>query len=66
MFQLLIVFFKNTFNRSRITWEKVEDLKMEHCYIATDYASEARLFQVLTWFFLQSFSLPIIPEGDPL
>ncbi|RVX13720.1 Protein FIZZY-related 3 [Vitis vinifera] len=30
---------------SRITWEKVEDLKMEHCYIATDYASEARLFQ---------------------
>lgn len=30
---------------ARLTWEKVEDLKMEHCYIATDYASEARLFQ---------------------
>ncbi|KAK9283268.1 hypothetical protein L1049_011504 [Liquidambar formosana] len=30
---------------TRMTWEKVEDLKMEHCYIAPDYASEARLFQ---------------------
>uniref|UniRef100_A0A5B7CCI8 Actin-related protein 5 n=1 Tax=Davidia involucrata TaxID=16924 RepID=A0A5B7CCI8_DAVIN len=30
---------------SRLTWEKVEDLKMEHCYIASDYASEVRLFQ---------------------
>ncbi|KAH7855096.1 hypothetical protein Vadar_021202 [Vaccinium darrowii] len=30
---------------SRLTWEKVEDLKMEHCYVALDYASEARLFQ---------------------
>ncbi|XP_057978938.1 actin-related protein 5 isoform X2 [Malania oleifera] len=30
---------------SRITWEKVEDLKMEHCYIAPDYSSEVRLFQ---------------------
>ncbi|XP_058186010.1 actin-related protein 5 isoform X1 [Rhododendron vialii] len=30
---------------SRLTWEKVEDLKMEHCYIAPDYLSEARLFQ---------------------
>ncbi|XP_071710469.1 actin-related protein 5-like [Rutidosis leptorrhynchoides] len=29
----------------RLTWEKVEDLKMEHCYIAPDYASEVRLFQ---------------------
>ncbi|XWS56597.1 hypothetical protein CRYUN_Cryun09bG0099400 [Craigia yunnanensis] len=27
------------------TWEKVEDLKMEHCYISPDYALEARLFQ---------------------
>lgn len=33
-------------NRARFTWEKVEDLKMEHCYVAQDYASEARLFQV--------------------
>ncbi|GAB4831817.1 Actin- protein 5 [Ancistrocladus abbreviatus] len=30
---------------SRLTWEKVEDLKMEHCYIAQDYVSEVRLFQ---------------------
>ncbi|XP_065871702.1 actin-related protein 5 isoform X2 [Euphorbia lathyris] len=30
---------------ARLTWEKVEDLKMEHCYIATDYAEEAKLFQ---------------------
>ncbi|KAJ0525509.1 putative Actin family, ATPase, nucleotide binding domain-containing protein [Helianthus annuus] len=29
----------------RLTWEKVEDLKMEHCYITLDYASEVRLFQ---------------------
>jgi hypothetical protein len=34
-------------NRARFTWEKVEDLKMEHCYIAPDYFSEARLFQVM-------------------
>ncbi|KAL2558137.1 Actin-related protein 5 [Forsythia ovata] len=30
---------------SKLTWEKVEDLKMEHCYIATDYESEVQLFQ---------------------
>ncbi|KAL0003141.1 hypothetical protein SO802_016922 [Lithocarpus litseifolius] len=30
---------------TRFTWEKVEDLKMEHCYIAQDYFSEVRLFQ---------------------
>ncbi|KAL2227501.1 actin-related protein 5 [Sesamum indicum] len=30
---------------SKLTWEKVEDLKMEHCYIAPDYAAEVRLFQ---------------------
>ncbi|PON44772.1 Actin-related protein [Parasponia andersonii] len=30
---------------ARFTWEKVEDLKMEHCYISQDYGSEARLFQ---------------------
>lgn len=28
-----------------ITWEKIEELKIEHCYITPDYASEARLFQ---------------------
>lgn len=30
---------------TKLTWEKVEDLKMEHCYIAPDYTSEVRLFQ---------------------
>ncbi|KAK1572378.1 hypothetical protein Q3G72_031890 [Acer saccharum] len=30
---------------AKLTWEKVEDLKMEHCYIAPDYFSEAQLFQ---------------------
>ncbi|XP_024021552.1 actin-related protein 5 [Morus notabilis] len=30
---------------ARFTWEKVEDLKMEHCYISQDYGSEAQLFQ---------------------
>lgn len=34
--------------RPKLTWEKVEDLKMEHCYIAADYASEVRLFQVIS------------------
>ncbi|GAV75172.1 Actin domain-containing protein [Cephalotus follicularis] len=30
---------------ARFSWEKVEDLKTEHCYIAPDYSIEARLFQ---------------------
>ncbi|XP_021769010.1 actin-related protein 5-like isoform X2 [Chenopodium quinoa] len=30
---------------AKFTWEKVEDLKMEHGYIAQDYASEVKLFQ---------------------
>lgn len=30
---------------AKLTWEKVEDLKMEHCYVAQDYASEVKLFQ---------------------
>eukprot|EP01018_Ginkgo_biloba_P033632 Gb_39904 [translate_table: standard] len=28
-----------------ITWEKVEELKIEHCYVALDYSSEMRIFQ---------------------
>ncbi|BAT86032.1 Actin-related protein [Vigna angularis] len=36
---------KYPYHMARFTWEKVDDLKMEHCYIAPDYASEARLFQ---------------------
>ncbi|KAF8395541.1 hypothetical protein HHK36_019489 [Tetracentron sinense] len=41
--QLLSLKYPN--HMSNITWEKVEDLKMEHCYVALDYASEVRLFQ---------------------
>ncbi|KAA8534193.1 hypothetical protein F0562_031614 [Nyssa sinensis] len=40
-----LVSLKYPHHMSRLTWEKVEDLKMEHCYIASDYASEVRLFQ---------------------
>ncbi|XP_012572029.1 actin-related protein 5 isoform X2 [Cicer arietinum] len=36
---------KYPYHMARFTWEKVEDLKMEHCYIAPDYLSEAQLFQ---------------------
>ncbi|XP_022635120.1 actin-related protein 5 isoform X2 [Vigna radiata var. radiata] len=36
---------KYPYHMARFTWEKVDDLKMEHCYIAPDYASEVRLFQ---------------------
>ncbi|KAK7385702.1 hypothetical protein VNO78_31508 [Psophocarpus tetragonolobus] len=36
---------KYPYHLARFTWEKVEDLKMEHCYIATDYFSETRLFK---------------------
>lgn len=38
--------FLEHFVRSKLTWEKVEDLKMEHCYIAADYASEVQVFKV--------------------
>ncbi|KAH6802365.1 actin-related protein 5 [Perilla frutescens var. frutescens] len=40
-----LVSLKYPHHMSHLTWEKVEDLKMEHCYIAQDYASEVRLFQ---------------------
>ncbi|CAI9090774.1 OLC1v1025611C1 [Oldenlandia corymbosa var. corymbosa] len=33
---------------TKLTWEKVDDLKMETCYIAPDYASEVKIFQ-LPW-----------------
>ncbi|KAL2317222.1 hypothetical protein Fmac_031098 [Flemingia macrophylla] len=36
---------KYPYHLAAFTWEKVEDLKMEHCYVAPDYLSEARLFQ---------------------
>ncbi|GMI90297.1 ACTIN-RELATED PROTEIN 5, actin-related protein 5 [Hibiscus trionum] len=41
--QLLSLKYPN--HMARFTWEKIEDLKMEHCYIAPDYALEVRLFQ---------------------
>ncbi|KAG0487814.1 hypothetical protein HPP92_006625 [Vanilla planifolia] len=33
------------YHNSSITWEKAEVLKLEHCYVADDYASELQLFQ---------------------
>ncbi|KAF6137826.1 hypothetical protein GIB67_040534 [Kingdonia uniflora] len=36
---------KYPYHMSSITLDKVEDLKMEHCYVALDYGSEVRLFQ---------------------
>lgn len=36
---------KHPQHMAKLTWEKVEDLKMEHCYIAPDYFSDAQLFQ---------------------
>uniref|UniRef100_A0A7N0TL61 Actin-related protein 5 n=1 Tax=Kalanchoe fedtschenkoi TaxID=63787 RepID=A0A7N0TL61_KALFE len=36
---------KYPYHMARFTWEKAEDLKMEHCYIAFDYATEVKLFQ---------------------
>nr|DAD26458.1 TPA_asm: hypothetical protein HUJ06_027926 [Nelumbo nucifera] len=41
--QLLSLKYPN--HMPSITWEKVEDLKMEHGYVALDYTSEVRLFQ---------------------
>ncbi|RID63888.1 hypothetical protein BRARA_E02853 [Brassica rapa] len=36
---------KYPFHSSIFTWEKAEELKLEHCFIAPDYVSEARKFQ---------------------
>ncbi|KAG1339243.1 actin-related protein 5-like [Cocos nucifera] len=36
---------KYPYHMSSITWEKAEELKMEHCYVALDYASELQIFQ---------------------
>ncbi|THU66814.1 hypothetical protein C4D60_Mb05t18160 [Musa balbisiana] len=36
---------KYPYHMSSITWEKAEELKMEHCYVAMDFASELQLFQ---------------------
>jgi actin-related protein 5 len=35
-----------TFNRGSVTWDKAEELKKEHCYIALDYMSELQIFKV--------------------
>ena len=32
--------------RNSISWEKSEELKQEHCYIAEDYHEELSIFQV--------------------
>ncbi|KAL5717305.1 Actin-related protein 5 [Ranunculus cassubicifolius] len=36
---------KHPNHMSNLLWEKVEDLKREHCYVAKDYASELQLLQ---------------------
>ncbi|KAF9611799.1 hypothetical protein IFM89_035784 [Coptis chinensis] len=41
--QLLSLKYPN--HMPNLSWEKVEELKMEHCYIAQDYCSEVQLFQ---------------------
>lgn len=41
--QLLSLKYPN--HMSNLSWEKVEELKMEHCYVATDYSLELQLFQ---------------------
>lgn len=51
-----------SFNRSNITWEKAEELKIEHCYVAQDFASELQQFQVeyllfLTFFYQLTFNV---------
>ncbi|PIA60385.1 hypothetical protein AQUCO_00300107v1 [Aquilegia coerulea] len=44
--QLLSLKYSN--HMSNLSWEKVEGLKMEHGYVAQDYASEVQLFQTGT------------------
>lgn len=34
-------------DRNSLTWEKVEELKQEHCYIAEDYHDELGIFEVV-------------------
>ncbi|KAK8950450.1 Actin-related protein 5 [Platanthera guangdongensis] len=36
---------KYPYHISSITWEKAEELKLEHCYVSFDYAAELKLFQ---------------------
>lgn len=40
-----ILSLKYPYHISSITWEKAEELKLEHCYVASDYAAELQLFQ---------------------
>ncbi|TVU21955.1 hypothetical protein EJB05_31626 [Eragrostis curvula] len=36
---------KYPYHSASITWEKAEELKKEHCYIALDYMSELQIFE---------------------
>lgn len=45
-FFIIFSLIESLLNSSKLTWEKVEDLKKEHSYIAPDYASEVQIFQV--------------------
>lgn len=43
-----------TLSSASITWEKAEELKKEHCYVALDYMSELQIFKV------RNFYLPFV------
>lgn len=54
-FVMLLKRFSNinfNFNRASITWEKAEELKKEHCYVAFDYMSELQIFKVRIFYML--------------
>ncbi|PKA65979.1 Actin-related protein 5 [Apostasia shenzhenica] len=40
-----LISLKYPYHSSSISWEKAEDLKLEHCHVASDYAAELQLFQ---------------------
>jgi actin-related protein 5 len=45
---------KYPYHSASITWEKAEELKKEHCYVALDYMSELQIFKV------RNFYLPFV------
>lgn len=52
---------------SSITWEKAEELKLDHCYVAFDYAAELQLFQKGTNEAeekIRCWKLPFIPPSQ--
>lgn len=51
-----VIFFVNS---NSLTWEKVEELKQEHCYIAEDYHDELGIFEVVHSY------LKLVDVGEP-